>query len=799
MTVAPTAATTTVYALTASNLGPFATVWPFAEIADVDAYLLMNGAQTKLFNGSDFTVSGGTPLIVGGQVTLSAALLNAAPWPAGAHLALSRGTASGQPSAFGEVTGFSPAASEAAIDNVARQIQELVDGQDRALSVPIGETAPTLPVASARAGKYLAFDGAGVPYAVAGTLLAGAAAIDLSNVNPAIILALATFLAEGADAVAMPAISKMRQHYSLYDVIGGKERFNPASDYSGALQAAVSDLPASGGRIEIPAQPWLINAPVVINKNSVSLVGFARGRDQTHGSELYSSLANHQILTQGLDGNPYEDLLIADLTIANKTGVAPTVGPLIDLRHSYHPTLRCFRLRNYYDGINILGPSNASLDNFVLTRGVGAYGIFYDEQGASGTNVHLSHGRMFPMDGLSTAVAATSAAMAAATGAKSFTVAAGLDILAGQPVEIFPQDGTTGIYMIGTVTSYNAGTGALVCNIASTLTDVATTKAAWTVGCYYRPGHTNLMMRGASTLKAIDVEATRADNSVLLVADGSGNKSQFVYLCDWEAEYCNVGFNLTDYSRVSIRGGEAGLSRSYGAMIGAGLAGTAELIGVHLINGNIDGVLHAGGRTELVGCLVTGNGALAHGDNPVRRVSAGVLATAANLKIVGGKIGGSGNVGAAGVSASQNYGVDASAVMAGAIDIDGVDLQDNQTAGVNDPNGVVTSHGARGWRPWGTTAAVAGAATLNSQAGQVTTEALTTAAGAEYVLQLTNPYINNKSLLTVNVKNGTNDKNGATIDTVTCNAGLANIRIRNSNPTDAFDGTLIVSFSVGNG
>lgn len=70
----------------------------------------------------------------------------------------------------------------------------------------------------------------------------------------------AQFTADGAHAVAMPAISKMRQHYSLYDVIGGKELFNPATDYSGALQAAVDDLPASGGRIEVPTQPCLINA-----------------------------------------------------------------------------------------------------------------------------------------------------------------------------------------------------------------------------------------------------------------------------------------------------------------------------------------------------------------------------------------------------------------------------------------------------------------------------------------------------------------------------------------------------------
>ena len=55
----------------------------------------------------------------------------------------------------------------------------------------------------------------------------------------------------------------------------------------------------------------------------------------------------------------------------------------------------------------------------------------------------------------------------------------------------------------------------------------------------------------------------------------------------------------------------------------------------------------------------------------------------------------------------------------------------------------------------GTATSTAGAATINAQTGLITTEALTTAAGATYTMTLTNAYISVNSLVFVTLGKGT--------------------------------------------
>jgi hypothetical protein len=171
MTVAAVS-TETLYALSGTTLGPFNTVWPYASPGDVTcqldygdgtgAHLLVQGADYML------TASGPT-LSAGGQITLAAYVLSnfGAAWAAGAQLMLARLTPRSQPSAFGEAVGFSPQASEQALDNVERQVQEMSALLGQALMFPPGDPCSgMLPGTPERNGLALMFDPVtGCPYA----------------------------------------------------------------------------------------------------------------------------------------------------------------------------------------------------------------------------------------------------------------------------------------------------------------------------------------------------------------------------------------------------------------------------------------------------------------------------------------------------------------------------------------------------------------------------------------------------------------------------------------------------------
>lgn len=162
MTVQPTI-TEVVYQLTGTALGPFNTTFGYAAASEVTAWLDIadgNGPR-QLASPADYTVADSLPTLTnGGNLTLSASTLGVlSSWPAGAVLGLKRQTSVGQPSAFGEAVAFSSAASEAALDNVDRQIQDLYATTARSLSLPIGDiSSPILASAAARAGKVLIGD-----------------------------------------------------------------------------------------------------------------------------------------------------------------------------------------------------------------------------------------------------------------------------------------------------------------------------------------------------------------------------------------------------------------------------------------------------------------------------------------------------------------------------------------------------------------------------------------------------------------------------------------------------------------
>ena len=97
----------------------------------------------------------------------------------------------------------------------------------------------------------------------------------------------------------------------------------------------------------------------------------------------------------------------------------------------------------------------------------------------------------------------------------------------------------------------------------------------------------------------------------------------------------------------------------------------------------------------------------------------------------------------------------------------------------------------------GAAVSTAGAATINKTAGQITTEALTTAAGATYTMTLTNSLIAATSIVLVTVGKGTATTGEPVVQFVTPVAGSVVILIKNV-ASVALNGTIKIGFVVFN-
>lgn len=95
-----------------------------------------------------------------------------------------------------------------------------------------------------------------------------------------------------------------------------------------------------------------------------------------------------------------------------------------------------------------------------------------------------------------------------------------------------------------------------------------------------------------------------------------------------------------------------------------------------------------------------------------------------------------------------------------------------------------------------TATATAGAATLNKSAGVITSESLTTAAGAVYTLTITNSTIAAADQVFASVAFGTSTTGEPMIERVTPGAGSVVIRVKNVASAAALNGTIKVSFMV---
>lgn len=162
MTTTP-APSISVFPLSGSMTGPFATGWKYGTAEDVRAWLELGGVrQPDLVLGADFTLTGANPAVDGGTVTLSAALTPAAGWAEGDRLVLRRRTVKRQALALPDAEGHKPKSTEQALDKLMRTAEEADDQLELAVKAPPGETGPQLPPAASRAGKIAWFNGTAV-------------------------------------------------------------------------------------------------------------------------------------------------------------------------------------------------------------------------------------------------------------------------------------------------------------------------------------------------------------------------------------------------------------------------------------------------------------------------------------------------------------------------------------------------------------------------------------------------------------------------------------------------------------
>lgn len=99
---------------------------------------------------------------------------------------------------------------------------------------------------------------------------------------------------------------------------------------------------------------------------------------------------------------------------------------------------------------------------------------------------------------------------------------------------------------------------------------------------------------------------------------------------------------------------------------------------------------------------------------------------------------------------------------------------------------------------WAAATATAGAATCNATSGTITTESLVTAAGSTYTLTVACSYAvtNPASVAMASVNFGTATTGTPCITTVAPTDGQLVIKVKNVDSTNAFNGTLVVSFNI---
>ena len=86
-----------------------------------------------------------------------------------------------------------------------------------------------------------------------------------------------------------------------------------------------------------------------------------------------------------------------------------------------------------------------------------------------------------------------------------------------------------------------------------------------------------------------------------------------------------------------------------------------------------------------------------------------------------------------------------------------------------------------------------GSGTLNAPIGKITTVALTTAAQASASFTISDSFIAAGDMVLAGVANGTNSAGQPVVSSCVVSAGQVVVKIANVDPTNAFNGTLVIT------
>ncbi len=177
--------------------------------------------------------------------------------------------------------------------------------------------------------------------------------------------------------------------------------------------------------------------------------------------------------------------------------------------------------------------------------------------------------------------------------------------------------------------------------------------------------------------------------------------------------------------------------------------------------------------------------------NPVLNVDASATSVATGIDVVGKAAASGVNISVISSGTNENLEIDAKG--SGTIT-----LNSTGTGNIVSGADVTPASGKRFVPDAGSATSTAHAATINKQAGQITTESLTTAAGTDYTFTLTNSLIAATSTVLASVGLGTATTGTPAVAYITPAAGSATIVIQNIASSAALNGTITINFIVFN-
>jgi hypothetical protein len=215
------------------------------DAAGIENTLVLNAQYTVVLNADQDDAPGG-------MVTMLSAT------PVGFLLTISSAIPLTQGLSIPNMGGFYPKVIEQALDKLTIAAQQTAEAVGRCLRFALSDNVDnaTLPAASARAAKFLAFDATGNPTVSAGTGADAGLRSDLAS--PLAGTSLIGFIQAGVGAVLQSLRDVLRERVSITNFGAVAGALTPCAD---AVQAALN---SGAGKVRVPKGRFLIEKPVTI-------------------------------------------------------------------------------------------------------------------------------------------------------------------------------------------------------------------------------------------------------------------------------------------------------------------------------------------------------------------------------------------------------------------------------------------------------------------------------------------------------------------------------------------------------